>query len=82
MTYLQVFFSSLGLEDFDRDRLHQFLEHERLVRFISDKRFAGGRLGTDASGNSIWEVNIVIGDEEELYAESDVRLSPYRREDE
>ena len=37
---------------------------------------------TDVSGNLMWEVNIVIGDEDELYAESDVPLNPYPREDE
>jgi len=80
VTYLQCFFSSVGLEELDRSELQQFLERERLIRFVSDKRFASGRLTSDASENSMWEVNVVIGDEDELYAESDVSLKPYPSE--
>jgi len=50
------------------------LEREGLLRFVSDKRYASGRLASDVAGNPMWEVNIVIGDEDELYAESDVPL--------
>jgi hypothetical protein len=80
VTYLQCFFSSVGLEKLDRSELQQFLERERVIRFVSDKRFASGRLTSDASNNAMWEVNVVIGDEDELYAESDVPLKPYPSE--
>jgi hypothetical protein len=79
VTYLQCFFSSVGLEDLDRDELQRYLEREGLVRFESanaEKRYASGRLTSDDGGNPIWEVNIVIGDEDERYAES-VPLKPY-----
>jgi hypothetical protein len=80
VTYLQCFFSSVGLEELDRSELQQFLERERFIRFVSGKRFASGRLTSDASENSMWEVNVVVGDEDELYAESDVPLKPYPSE--
>jgi len=81
ITYLQCFFSSVGLEELDQSDLQQFLERECLIVFVSDKRFASGRLTSDASENSMWEVNVVIGDEDELYAESDVPLKPYPSQD-
>jgi hypothetical protein len=76
-TYLQIFFSSIGLEELDRDAVQRFLERERLVRFLSDDRYAAGQRVSDASGNRMWELNVVIGDEEEKYAESDVALRPH-----
>jgi hypothetical protein len=81
VTYLQCFFSALGLEEIGRGELQRLLERARLIRFVSDKRLASGRLTSDASENPIWEVNVVIGDEDELYARSDVPLQPYPRSD-
>jgi hypothetical protein len=78
-TYLQCFFSVRGLEELGQDELKRLLEHERLVRFVSDKRLAEGRLTTDASGSPMWEVNVCVGIDDELYAESDVPLKPYPR---
>lgn len=79
VTCVQCYFSSDGLEELDRSGLQQFLEREGLVRFLSDHRYADGRWVSDASGNSMWEVNVVVGDEDELYAEADIPLKPYPR---
>src|SRR5262245_55424157 len=79
ISYMKCFFSALGLEHLGGSELQQFLERECLVRFRSDKRYAGGRLMIDASGNQMWEVNVVIGDEDDLYVDCDFRLKPYQR---
>jgi hypothetical protein len=63
----------------DRGQLQELLEREGLVRFVSEKRFAGGRLITDRSGNRMWEINIVVDDEDEFYAESGVSFARYPR---
>ena len=81
VSYLQCFFSAVGLEDLDRRELQQFLERECLIRFRSDKRYAGGHLITDASGNRMWEVSVVIGDEAERYVDCDFVLKPYPRDE-
>src|SRR5262245_11881335 len=81
VSYMQCFFSAVGLEDLGRRELQQFLERECLVRFRSDKRDAGGHLITDASGHRMWEVNVVIGDEDERYADCDFALKPYPRDE-
>jgi hypothetical protein len=77
-TFIQCFFSAIGLEELDRGQLQGLLEREGLVRFVSEKRFAGGRLITDRSGNRMWEINIVVGDDE-FCAESDVSFTRYPR---
>jgi hypothetical protein len=78
-TFFQGFFSAIGLEELDRGQLQELLEREGLVRFVSEKRFAGGRLITDRSGNRMWEINIVVDDEDEFYAESGVSFARYPR---
>jgi len=62
VSYLNCFFSAVGLEHLGRRELQQFLERESLIRFRSEKRYVGGRLMTDASGNQMCDVNVVIGD--------------------
>src|SRR5215471_61940 len=76
-TYVQAFFSSTGLEDLDRNELQRYLEREGLVRFVSAERYASGRLMSDDGGHSIWEINVVVADEVERYAEIDVPLQAY-----
>src|SRR5215467_13908088 len=81
VSYLQCFFSAVGLEDLDRRELQQFLERECLIRFRSDKRYAGGHLITDASGNRMWEVNVVIGDDHDRHVDYDFDLKPYPKDE-
>src|SRR5262249_40853812 len=79
--YMQCFFSAVGLEDLGRRELQQFLERECLARFRSDKRYAGGHLITDASGNRMWEVSVVSGDEAERSVDCDFALKPSPRDE-
>src|SRR5262245_65125562 len=80
-SYMQCFFSAVGLEHLGRRELQQFLERECLIRFRSDKRYAGGHLITYASGHRMWEVSVVIGDEDECYVDYDFALKPYPRDE-
>jgi hypothetical protein len=77
ITMLTFFFSTDDLKDSTSDQLAELLVQEGLLRFRSAKRFVGDRPLLDASGNEMWSVNIVVGDENELYAEDSLALRPY-----
>jgi hypothetical protein len=57
------------------------LEGEGLLRFRTSDRWVALRTVTDASGQPLWSMNVVVGDEGQLYAESDTPRLPYPRDD-
>ena len=79
VTFLTFFFSSLSLEKATDDDLTVLLKDEGLVRFVDESGDAGGRLVRDDAGQDIWEVVVVVGDDDELYVDSSPKLRPYRR---
>jgi hypothetical protein len=78
VTYLQCLFSTLGLEKMEDPELSRLLESEGIARFRSAKRYITSQTISDASGNEMWSVNIVLGDEDETYIDCDVPLRTYR----
>ena len=81
VTSLTCFFSAIRLEDFSDEELQHLLEREGVVRFLTEKRFGCGRIWYDPSGHKLWSVNIVIGDDESKYADSNLPLQSYRISD-
>ena len=81
VTHLSCVFSVIGLEDISEGEIQNLLEREGVVRFLTEKRFAGGRMWDDWSGQKMWSVGIVIGDDETLYADCDLPLQSYRISD-
>lgn len=67
ITMLTFFFSSIGLEHASDEVLTQLLVDEGLVEFLSDHRYVSGLKMRDAAGCEMWSVNVVVGDEDELY---------------
>lgn len=78
VTFLTFFFSALGLEQATNADLTALLKAEDLVRYTGDEgeSYTGGRLIMDDAGQDIWEVVVVIGDDE-LYVSSSPKLRPY-----
>ena len=76
VTFLTFFFSSLGIEKATNDRLTTLLEVEGLVRFVGEEKYVEGRLTRDDAGHDIWEVVVVVGDDE-LYVDASPALRPY-----
>jgi hypothetical protein len=79
ITSLSFFFSTLGLENCNNQQFAALLEREGLLTFGGEKRYCGARPMTDASGNDMWSVNVVVGDEEELYVTVSGPLRPYQK---
>jgi hypothetical protein len=79
ITSLTFFFSTNGLEGLSDVQLGRLLECEGLLCFRSDQRHVGARMLSDAAGNSMWSVNVVVGDETGTFVQDDVELKPYPR---
>ena len=71
------FFSTLRLENTSNESLCQLLVNEKLIYSSIDKITAEGRVCEDASGNEIWSVNIVLSDEDTIYAEHSLEFKEY-----
>ena len=78
LTCLTVFCSSIGLEPASDSGFPELLEAEGLVRYLLPEQYysAPAKRFTDASGNSMWSINVVVGDDESVFAET-LPLRPY-----
>ncbi len=79
VTVLTIFFSTLGLEAATNTELAQLLVREHLLTFTGADRFVSGVRFRDPSGHELWSVNVVIGDDESIFVEDNVPLTPYVR---
>lgn len=80
VTSLTFFFSTSGLEGLTNPQFAELLEREGLVRYRSGgRRSAYAMPLSDPSGNSLWSVNVVIGDDEETFVDDSVSLRSYSR---
>jgi hypothetical protein len=78
ITLVTIFLSRIGLGDVDEEKIIKLLEQENLLRFPFPKRFVSARSFEDASGHELLSINVVIGDEEQSYAEGGPLLNSYR----
>lgn len=79
VTSLTFFFSTAGLENISNSQFADMLMSEGLLKFLSDRRFVAAAPFTDASGNDMWSVNVVVGDEETVFVSDHVPLRSYAR---
>ena len=77
VTHLTFFFSTHGLETASNTDLAALLLDADLIRFRGDRRYVAARPWTDAAGNDMWSVNVVVGDEDEMYVSDHLRLRQY-----
>jgi hypothetical protein len=80
ISVLTIFFSTFEIEELDQDAMRRFVENERLVSF-APKRPAycsSGKIKDDAE-NTLWSVNIVVGDDEQTYLSGSIPIFRYSR---
>ena len=80
ITNVTVFLSTEGLENASNEQLADLLQRERVVGFkpgVEPSAYAMPL--TDAGGNSLWSINIVIGVDDEPARADSVPLRPYSR---
>lgn len=62
------YFDRKSVIDLEKENLVRFLVDEELVDFFSDKNFVAASENFDSKGQLVISVNIVVGDDEELFA--------------
>jgi hypothetical protein len=77
VTSLTFFFSTIELENRTNADFAALLEAEGLLRFTGARRYVAARTLTDPSGNAMWSVNVVVGDDENTFVSDTVLLRAY-----
>ena len=79
VTMVTYFMSRLGLESHTDADFKTLVEREGLLRFIGPERYLSAMPLTDASGNAMWSVNVVAGDDEGAMITDCTVVRPYLR---
>lgn len=77
MTSVALFLSTIGLESSTDADFAALLETEGLVQFTGERRYVAAAPFTDSSGNEMWSVNVVVGDDEETFVIDQLQLRKY-----
>jgi len=81
VTSLTFFVPTSGIETMSNQQFCDMLVREGLVTFKSEERYVSAAPFTDASGNSVWSVNAVMGDDESIFAVPKLPIRPYGKDD-
>jgi hypothetical protein len=79
ISMVTFFLSAIGLENATNEDFNRLLETENLNKFKPGRSYVEARRFTDPSGNALWSINVMVGDDENTYVESGVPLNPYAR---
>jgi len=78
VSMMTVFFSTLGVESYLKEDFVRLLEQELGLTFKSpQKTYLDARRFTDPSGNDMWSVNLVVGDEGGTFIAGGPRFNGY-----
>jgi hypothetical protein len=77
VTMVTYFVSSKGIEEADDDELTQLLEREGILAFAPGPKHVSASRLRDPSGNDMWSINIVVGDDEDTFVSSTPPLQQY-----
>jgi hypothetical protein len=78
VTSLTFFISTAGLEQYNNVQFVELLDRESLVQWHPGvRRSAYAMPFTDASGNSLWSVNLVVGDDNDTLVADSVSIRAY-----
>jgi hypothetical protein len=80
LTLVTMFFATEGMETWDNADLADLLVRGGLFEAGDGGLQVEARPHTDASGNPMWSVNVVVGDEDGLMATDRLRFRPYHRD--
>jgi hypothetical protein len=87
ISFITCYFSAVGIENYSNSDLKEYLTSEHVIEF-KDEEFAlsgfrginvDGRKRLDASSNEMWEVTVIVGDEDCTYIDRSPRLQTYKR---
>jgi len=73
------FLSTIGLENATNEDFKRLLETETLNKFKPGRSYVEAYRFTDPSGNDLWSINVMVGDDGNTYVEGGVPLIPYPR---
>lgn len=74
-----VYFCATGMEGVTEAAMADMLEREGLVTFEPGKREVYASMLLDPKGNRIWEVTMILADEDTGYIRTRIALSPYKQ---
>jgi len=77
ITMLTFFFSSLGMEQYSDRMMADFLSREGLIEKVLDLKNMSVQPVVDPSGNDLWSVNLVVGNEDGLILKDHISLKRY-----
>ncbi|HWR52769.1 MAG TPA: hypothetical protein VN428_16785 [Bryobacteraceae bacterium] len=71
ITSVTVFMSTEGLETYAKEQLVELLERERIVTWFEGVfKSAYAVPWTDSAGQSMWSINVVVGADDAVFADS------------
>ena len=79
VTMLTFFFSTAGMENYSDLMFKELLSKEKLIQFVTNTPIISAMSFTDPSGNEMWSVNVVIGNEDGLLARDSVNLRAFEK---
>lgn len=78
VTCLTIFVARAGLDLGDDPSVARFLEREGLLRFTGKERYATAAAVTDQAGHAMWSINVVVGDDDNVFVTDTPAIKPYR----
>jgi hypothetical protein len=80
VSYLTIFFSTLGIENLNDEEIRQFIQRERLVTFAQNApQHCAAHKFDDFAGNELWSVSVTVGGEETTYLAESIPIFPYSK---
>jgi len=80
ISLLTIFFSTIGMEEFDAEQIRRLIQIEGLVSFVENgQQHCTALKFTDDAGNEVWSVNVVVGDEEKSFLTKSIPIFPYSK---
>lgn len=77
ITMLTFFVPRDGLEEATGDELRDLLVDNGLLSFRTDRPYVSAGRWTNDEGREMWSINVILGDQEEMFADSPVPLQRY-----
>jgi hypothetical protein len=79
VTMLTYFLSTEGLQGATNESLGRFLVKEGLLEFRGSEKYVAASKIFDDSGNEMWAINVVVGDEDKTYIKDHHQLHKWNR---
>jgi hypothetical protein len=79
-SYITIYFSSLEIENASRQELTEMLITDGIIEIKNDSNFTlDEKKIIDSSGNEMWMVIVLIGDEDDIYVSCPIQLKSYHK---